>query len=94
MEDDFDLDPMFDSFFVWFDYYCCTLKIARLVVQWLKRSPFKRMVWGSIPRLATQWVSLVTVNMCGWDNMSLVAYSSLPRSLRINSNKPKPKHKP
>ena len=61
---------------------------AKSVAQWLKCSLFQRMVWDSIPRLATKWVSLVTLNMCGWDNMSLVAYSSLPRSLRINSNQP------
>ena len=47
--------------------------VARSVVQWQKRSPIKRIVWGSIPRLATKWVTLVTLNMCGWDNMSLVA---------------------
>ena len=46
---------------------------ARTVAQWLKCSPFKRMVWGSIPSLATKWVAMVTLNMCGWDNMSLVA---------------------
>ena len=46
---------------------------ARSVAQWLKRSPFTRMVWGSIPRLATKWVALVTLNTYGWDNMSLVA---------------------
>ena len=33
-------------------------------------------------------VALVTINMCGRDNMSLAAYSSIPRSLRINSGKP------
>ena len=48
-------------------------RTARSVAQWLKRSPFKRMVWGSIPLLATKWVALVTLNTCGWDNMSLVA---------------------
>ena len=64
-------------------------KTARSVAQRLKHSLSKRMIWGSIPRMATKWVALVTLNKCGWDNMSIVAYSSLTRSLRINSNKPK-----
>ena len=28
---------------------------------------------GFNSRLATKWVALVTLNMCGWDKMSLVA---------------------
>ena len=28
---------------------------------------------GSILHLVTKWVALVTLNKCGWDNMSLVA---------------------
>ena len=46
---------------------------ARSLAQWLKRSSFKRMIWGSIPYLAAKWVTLVTLNMCGSDNMSIVA---------------------
>ena len=31
----------------------------------------------AVPLIATKWIILDALNMCGWDNMSVAAYISL-----------------